>query len=453
MHFTRLQLTLLTLFLLGVSILVVPPADAQTVHALLIIMDADPQIGQAMKIDQEKIETLLVSINRVYPVKKTVYLSSQAATRRRAVLNWIQGVQPAENDVILVYYGGHGAMVSNNYRQTFLQLTDGKLFRYELADAIQRVNSGHLKLLITDACSSAPSPPTVMSFAVETVSKRHIKDLFGQHKGFLHVNAATEGEYAWCHNGRGSHFTLSLIDAISDQSDANRDGFVTWEEVFKLARKGTKERYDRMYPYLSDWRKSDLRNRQITSQTPKVYSFPERMRSRPPERPRDPADSLWELRNPRSRFNVELQPEKPTYQINDYLTLRMKAKENCYIIVLNWDKNGKLSLLLPNQYDTDNFVRGGQIHTFPTWESDFDFLLPGPVGRERFKLIAVRNRSANQALKDVLENIPREDDSPYRSQATVVPRDRTETKILKELLKLNPADWAEANTTIILRNR
>ena len=95
------------------------------------------------------------------------------------------------------------------------------------------------------------------------------------------------------------------------------------------------------------------------------------------------------------------------------------------------------------------------MHTFPTSESAFDFILPGPVGRERFKVIAVRSRSASQALKTALESIPLEDErknkSPYRTQAKVVPRDKAETKILKELLKLNPADWTEASTTIILR--
>ena len=117
-------------------------------------MDADPSIGPAMKVDQYKVERLLTSVNRVYTVKKTVYLSSRNATRRRAVLDWIQSVQPARDDVMFVYYGGHGGMVSNSYRETYLNLTDGQLFRYKLADAMEKVNC-RLKVLITDACSNA----------------------------------------------------------------------------------------------------------------------------------------------------------------------------------------------------------------------------------------------------------------------------------------------------------
>ena len=358
--------------------------------------------------------------------------------------------------MVFVYYAGHGGMESNSYRETYLNLTDGRLFRYELAEAMEKVDC-RLKMLITDACSNAPRLPIVTSsYAVETVSKSYIRDLFGQHEGFLHLNAASEGQYSWSHLELGSFFTIALMELISDISDADRDGFVAWQEVFELTRDVTEELFERVYPLLPQSRKRDMQRLGIKSQTPWAYSLPKRRGTRTPKVRRDPVDSLWELRNPRARFNVELQTDKPTYRINDYLTLQMKAKESCYIAVLNWDKTGKLTVLLPNQYKPNiHYVKGGQIHTFPTPEDDFDFILPGPAGRERFKVIAVRSRSASQALKTALESIPLEDESqdkgPYRVQAKVVPRDKAETKILKELLKLNPADWTEASTTIILR--
>ena len=95
--------------------------------------------------------------------------------------------------------------------------------------------SCRLKLLITDACSSAPEPPQTAKttvYAVQTVGKRHIKNLFGEHEGFLHLNGATEGEYGWCHPSiGGSTFIVALMDRISEDSDTNNDGFVSWSEV------------------------------------------------------------------------------------------------------------------------------------------------------------------------------------------------------------------------------
>ena len=451
MQYMKVQISLLILLLLCISILFVPSTDAQTVHALLVIMDADPKIGRAMKVNQQKVERLLMSVDRVYPVKKTIYLSSNRTTHRDLVLNWVRKVDSDPNDVILVYYGGHGAMVSNDYKETYIQLTDGKLFRSELANTIQSKKSCRLKLLITEACSTAPLPPVSTSFAVETVSKGYIKNLFGKHEGFLHLNGATEGEYGWCHVELGSFFTISLMALISDISDTNRDGFVEWQEVFALAKKDTKAIFKQAYPYFSSSRKNDLRIRGITSQTPKAYSLPKRILGSPPSEDRDPAQSLWELRNPRARFKAELQTDKPTYNIDDYLTLRLMSKEDCYITVLNWDKNGKLSVLLPNKFEPNNLLIKGRMYTFPTRQSDFDFHLPGPAGRERFKMIAVRSKAANQNLQKAFESIPYQEESIFRSQAEVIRRDKAETRILNELLKLRPADWSVANMTIILR--
>ena len=147
---------------------------------------------------------------------------------------------------------------------------------------MEKVNC-RLKMLITDACSNAPRPPIVASsFAVETVSKSHIKHLFGQHEGFLHLNAASEGQYSWSHLELGSFFTIALMELISDISDTNRDGFVAWKEVFEVTRDVTDELFKQVYPHLPQSKKIDMQRRGIKSQTAKAYSLPQRMKVRPP---------------------------------------------------------------------------------------------------------------------------------------------------------------------------
>ncbi len=453
--FTKIykKLTIVILLLLSSGILIPPSVEAQTVHALLIIMDANPTIGPAIEVDREKVERLLTSISRVYRVEKTVYLSSRAETRVDNVLAWVRKVRPSRDDIIFVYYGGHGGMVSPTYRETFLQLTDKKLYRSELAKRIEQMDC-RLKLLITDACSNAPRMPVLASsFAVETVSKRYIRDLFGKHRGFLHLSAATEGQYAWCHVKFGSFFTVALMALISDISDSNGDGFVTWREVFTLAQKDIEQTYEQSYPHFTQSQKADMKRKGITGQTPKAYSLPQRSRSGSGP-PGPPVDSLWELRNPNAGFEVNLRTDKSIYRVNDYLTLHMTAEKDCYITVLNWDKNGKLTVLLPNQYSPNRLVSisRGQIYSFPTQESDFDFILPGPVGRERFKILAIHNEAVSQAIENIIiKSLPLEDHSPFHYQAEIIPRDKVETKILRELQKVPTADWAVAETTITLR--
>ena len=133
-----------------------------------------------------------------------------------------------------------------------------------------------MKILITDSCSSAVN---VQNPTLNPDLRSTLRNLFVEHKGFLHLAAATEGEYAWSNSRRGGWFTSSLVDTIYEFPDPNGDNFVSWEEVFKETKKKTMSLYDRAYPNFDQERRSDLQRRGITSQTPRYYgTLPEKVR-------------------------------------------------------------------------------------------------------------------------------------------------------------------------------
>lgn len=446
------------LFVMCGCLLLASSADAQTVHTLLVVMDADKRVGQGMKVNRHKFDVALASIGRIYTINKTVYLSSRNETTKANVLQWVNNVRPSLDDVVLVYYTGHGGMVSQTDRRTFLYLSGGSLFRAELAEAIQ-AKSCRLKLLITDCCSSYPRDTQgnlalASSYAVETVGRGFIRNLFGEHQGFLHVNGATEGQYGWTNSLHGSFFTVSLLEAISDDSDTNRDGFVGWGEVFELAKGDTTDRWHKMT--LPDKYQKDPR---ATAQVPQQYSLPRRDNSKPP-----PAggDDLWDMRNPSAGFTASLSAEKSgDYRIGDYLTLEIQPEEDCYVMLLNWDEAGTLTQLFPNKYQSDNFVREGQTYRFPGPNANFDFRVAGPAGKERFKLIAFRTASDSQKVTPVIPQggafrtqeirSLRIDVEDVRNPRDIADRDKKEAEIVRTLRSLNASDWAVRSTTINVR--
>ena len=465
MYTTKLQLTLVILLLLASGMFMTTTADAQNVHALLIIMDADGSIGPEMKLDQGTVEKFLSYVNTFYPVKKEAYLSSMGRARGNDVLNWIRSVRPGSDDVVLVYYTGHGGMVSNTDRRTFLNLEDGRLYRSDLENAMKSV-SCRLKLLITDACSSAPDPPggKTVPFGAQIVGKNHIKNLLGEHQGYLSISGATEGEYGWCTEGiGGSTFTLGLMEAITERADdptvnraANGDGFVSWDEVFALSKEGTKTYFEQIYPGFSTWTKDDLKRRGITGQNPKAYSMPKPIRYGGGSSGSDIFDSLWELDNPQAGFNINVVPDKTRYHIGDYLTLRMNVSDPCYVTVLNWDKEGTFAVLFPNKFRSNNYIVPGQMEPFPHPTKDhFAIKLPGPVGTERFKVIAVRTQAANNALQNVLaKSITRKPGDDFIKISRIEGRVMAEDSILDELERLHGVrrgDWSVSRTSITLR--
>lgn len=451
MLFSKLRFMLAFLCILTGLMLVAADGNAQqevTVHALLVIMDADPSIGRGVDIDRKLMEELLTTVDRVYEVEQTVYRSSRGQTTKAAVLQWVQNLRPAQDDVVFVYYSGHGGMVSQTDRRTYLNVSGDLLYRDELGRAVES-RSGRLKIIITDACSSYPptkTPKQVVNFA-QTVSKRHIKNLFGQHEGVFHVNGASEGQYGYCNYTRGSFFTQSLVPVISDTSDTDKDGFVTWQEVFDLSLANTQKL----------WRQSmdpDPKDPQVSLQTPQQYSMARRKHSRPPA-DRDPSDGLWDIRNPNPGLAASVSTEKSEYRIGDYVTIKLRAEKDCYVTLLNWDETGKLTQLFPNAFDSDNFIRGGETYSIPSRRSDFDFALSGNAGTERVLFIAVRSRADSDAINKLIPN----DGSAFRNQGirgkgnvgkmNPIPRDKSESRIVNELLGLNPRDWAVAHTTLL----
>lgn len=266
----------ITLLVILMNVIVcVIPADAQTVHALMIIIDDDPRIGTNVKVDQKNIVQLLGSIeNELCSVKTTTLLSSKDQATRDGVLQWVGNLNTDKDDILFIYYAGHGGM--NEKNQTFL-VTEGKwLFRSELVNAIEQVNSPRLTLLITDCCSSLVTqkidPNLQSSRSMTRLTERILRNLFLEHKGFLHITAATEGQYGWSNIVTGGWFTKNFVEALDSNPDKNSDSFLTWKEVFETARQNTEKTFSQAT--FTTTQLQDMRRKGITSQTPKAYSFP-----------------------------------------------------------------------------------------------------------------------------------------------------------------------------------
>ena len=427
-------------------------ANATTIHALLVIMDADPSLGIVMKANQEKVESLLTTIEHEADLrlKKQILLSSRNEARKSSIMTWLEEINPSDDDIIFVYFSGFGGATPQIEKEhgAFVYLQDGELHQSDFAPKVQKINKGRLKILITDRCRGLlKSTPINSSNEVLTFDKHtKIKHLFMEHEGFLHLSSAAAGEYGWAGKQIGSLFTDTLVHAINQSSssdvDENTDGFVTWQEIFGVIQQGTENRFQGAYPALSESLKKLLREQGSASQTPIVYAMPKPLALPTPSI----KSNLWSLTNPEHNFTVFLNTDKPNYQLNNYLILRALVTADAHIIILNWNSTGKLTILFPNIYQQNNFVRANTIYGFPSPQSDFDFLLSGPQGTERFKIIAIRHATDSEAIIDLFPV----EDSSFRS----VPNHQwseIEEKIVSYLHQMKSTDWTVASQTIELR--
>ena len=427
-------------------------AGSQTVHALLVIMDADPNLGPAMKANQENVESLLTLIEHEVDLrlKKRLLLSSHNEARKSYITAWLEEINPNDDDVVFVYFSGFGGATpqTEKERDAFVYLQDGEFRQSDFVQNLQDVSNCRLRILITDRCKGLLKSTPINSPNETPTFDKHakIKYLFMEHEGFLHLSSASAGEYGWANEQVGGLFTDTLLQAIKHPSssdiDRNGDGFITWQEIFDLTQRTTADRFQSAYPTLSESLKGLLREQDSASQTPTAYGLPN------PSEPTAPGieSSLWTFTNPEHNFTVFLNTDSPDYQLNDYLTLRVLATNDTHIIILNWNNTGELTVLFPNAYQQNNFIKAGMIYAFPDPQSDFDFLLSGPQGMERFKVIAIRRAADSK----VIANLFPVDDSNFQS----VPnhqRSEIEEKIVTYLRQIKPMDWTVASQTIEVR--
>jgi hypothetical protein len=445
------------------------PAQAKppTIYSLLMIADADPSIGRAVDVDRQRVGNMLKVAGGICNVQTDELLSSQGELKSEPVLQWIKNLSPEANDTVFIYYSGHGGM--NKNKETFLYLQDGYFWRSKLVTAMEAIKKCRLKILMTDCCSDGPESETTTGRP--PISKKALQDLFLGHEGFLHLSAASEGEYSWCSPKYGGWFTRAVIDSFDDSSDINMDGFVSWDEVLSLAVETVQKKFQQSMVYFSDEQKSDMKKKGIKTQTPKAYSMARRFdtskiqqvtpdTSKKPEPVKETAkkpestETLWSIDNPNSLFTVSIEPDKQKYDVGGTVTFHIQASTDCYLIIFNWNSKGEPMQLFPNKYESSNFAVKGKLYSIPSTDSKFDLLVSGVKGEEKIKIIALRNRPDSLKLRSL---IPLEDSAGSSStRISVVPRktstgDNTEAKILSAVKDLNPTDWATINCTLQIR--
>jgi len=350
-------------------------------------------------------------------VKKLGFKDSQikllqdAQANRAGILSalngWlVQGVNP--QDKVILYYSGHGTQVKDQngdepdgcdealvpYDYPNLIIDD------ELGAALERIPAKEV-MVVLDSCfsgtatkalelpsgSSIPylrgkvreaSPTVVCNQAANVVSSSGadgsrvsliVPDTFtnvtSRTSKWIELSAAASNEVALTWKG-GSMFTLALHKRLVEMN-----GPVSFADLREFSAK-----------YVRDTL-SQANERRFVAHTPQlagpeawlnkdVFAFGKLGASTSlPVNDVSSARTGSELLNRylnTSGFKVEVTSNKGLYKLGDSITYQIVSAADGYLNLFEVDAQGTVTLLFPNRYNQNNYVRAGVISSFPSQE-------------------------------------------------------------------------------------
>jgi hypothetical protein len=95
--------------------------------------------------------------------------------------------------------------------------------------------------------------------------------------------------------------------------------------------------------------------------------------------------------NAQASFQAEVWTDRNSVVPGDAVTVHFRASEDCYVTLVDRGTSGSETVIFPNQFSQENFVRAGQEVLFPPQGGGFVFQVSGPAGTERILAYATRN--------------------------------------------------------------
>ena len=70
------------------------------------------------------------------------------------------------------------------------------------------------------------------------------------------------------------------------------------------------------------------------------------------------------------------------------MVLNVKTNRDAYLTIVDVGTSGRVHIIFPNRFQTDNRIQAGETIQVPDPRANFDFQVNGPAGTELIKVIA-----------------------------------------------------------------
>ena len=156
----------------------------------------------------------------------------------------------------------------------------------------------------------------------------------------------------------------------------------------------------------------------------------------------DQLEKLVSAKPNQSSFNAEVWTDKKEYEINEKIVFYVKADKNGYLTLFDVGPNGNITVIFPNKYHRENFIRSGVTYQVPSPNYGFEFDVQGPAGLERIKAIVTLDKVSLLEL-DLEKGF-------HSVKGETTRGTRTIQALSKQVDSVDSTAWAEAYSEIFI---
>jgi len=219
------QANMLALTLTFIALCSVEILDASTMY-VIIITDTDPRIGSL------KDKVLMTDmVDRIGDITEMTVVKKIFNKRDTGIKEAIDRLNPRPDDVVWVYYSGHG----RNSGDGWPQFTSNN-FKFTLTKMKEKIQSkgARLNIVMYDSCNYGVTTRPVPGHRLTPAA---LDILFNNSRGTIIASSAGATNYAHGSPQIGGFFTVSFLDALQSVSPA--DGTNLWKVVMEKAKQAT----------------------------------------------------------------------------------------------------------------------------------------------------------------------------------------------------------------------
>ncbi|MEJ5228946.1 MAG: PEGA domain-containing protein [Pseudothermotoga sp.] len=125
------------------------------------------------------------------------------------------------------------------------------------------------------------------------------------------------------------------------------------------------------------------------------------------------------------------KPEGSVYQVNESVNIFFKANKSCYVLIYDIRTDGKITLLFPNKYDSNNYIAPNVTYKLPI-STSYSFRVTPPEGKEFIQIIA---STTFLPIIQQLKNLGTTQSFPLLSEDA-------ETYVQKQIIPYLTGEWA-----------